>query len=879
MTGRTTLPRVHDVIDPVGDPPPPKGASGSALRARWCAARHPERKQARRVRRSSRPRAAALALVGGLGELIVAAPGRAQRVDSSDYRRADRIRTFDPLLVGGRVYPVWFRDSVRFYFAATGAGADRGTVYVVDPRARTKRPLLDNVRVAASLSAAADTTIDPHQLPSGTLAVGEREMQFDLRGTTYSCALATGRCARADAAQVATQRRVTGPAWASRSPDGQWDAFVWNYNVYLRPARLSDADPSAWRPRRPPAYRTGCDARAMPGPLPPRDSVPLPGGSVALTTQGTPSWGFGLYHFGLEVAQVEFDRFTPAPADIRWSPDSKRLLIRRDDLRGVRIYPLYSSTSNQPVDHSYFYAVPGDSAVPRYTMYVLDVARRAAVEIKSAPVGLLGNPSEGRWGRTSNELYLLTTTRGMKAAQLSEVDPASGTIRAIVRDSAVTYVDPTSSSWAVVNGGDDILWRSERDGWGHLYRYAKDGTLKNQLERGTYKVAEIVRVDSVRKQVYFTAWGKAAGVPHYAHLYRVGFDGGNVVPLTPEAGNHTIRPVPGAPYFLDTYSQIGVPPVTVVRDANGAVVLELARGDVAPLRATAWTPADVFAVKARDAVTDLWGVLYKPSTFDPTKRYPVVTYIYPGPQRGSVGDWVFKGPDWVLGTTVETRQDRRTATRNMGEEGMRRALAELGFIVVQLDAMGSSPQRSKAFADYFYGRARDNGLPDQVAAIRQLAAKYPWIDTTRVGIFGHSGGGYAAGAAMLHHPDFFKVGVSASGNHDFRVYGWYWGEKFQGPYQRVGTSDNYEAEANYKYVANLKGKLLLMTGDMDCNNPPAETLRVADALTRAGKDFDLLVVPDAGHQRSTYAIKRSWDYFVRNLLGAEPPADYHMIAP
>jgi dipeptidyl aminopeptidase/acylaminoacyl peptidase len=359
----------------------------------------------------------------------------------------------------------------------------------------------------------------------------------------------------------------------------------------------------------------------------------------------------------------------------------------------------------------------------------------------------------------------------------------------------------------------------------------------------------------------------------------VSFDGSAMTSLSPEPGNHTIRPVPGAPFFIDTYSQIATPPITVLRDVDGKVVMELARGNDTPLRAIGWTPAEVFTVKARDGVTDLWGILHKPSTFDPTRHYPIVTYIYPGPQRGSVGDWVFKGPDWALGTLVETREDRMTATRNMGEEGMRRSLAELGFIVIQLDAMGSSPQRSKAFEDFFYGHVRDNGLPDHVAAIRQLAIRYPWIDTARVGIVGHSGGGYSAAAAMLHYPDFFKVGVSGSGNHDFRVYGWYWGEKYQGLYQKIGNSDNYEAEANYKYAANLKGKLLLMTGDMDCNNPPAETLRVVDALMKAGKDFDMLVVPDAGHQRSTYTIKRSWDYFVRNLLGAEPPADYRMLPP
>ncbi|MDQ6830239.1 MAG: S9 family peptidase, partial [Gemmatimonadota bacterium] len=718
---------------------------------------------------------------------VVTSPVHAQRVD---YTKADLIRTFDPLLVGGRVYPVWLRDSVRFYFEANGAGADRGTLYLVDPLARTKRLLLDNARVAASLSVAADTIVDPHKLPAGTLVNDERAMQFELRGKTHWCALGTGVCSIANPTQVAAARAATAPSWAVRSPDGQWDGFVWNYNVYVRPAKSADGA-SISTARRPALVRNGCDMPTIPGPLPARDSIPLPAGSIALTTDGTTSWGYGLYQFGLEVARVEFDRFLLSTGGLRWSPDSKKLLVHRDDLRGVRTYPLYSSTSNQPVDHRYFYAAPGDSLVMRYNFYVIDVARRSATKVEGEPIGALGNPDDARWGQTSGEVYVLSSTRGLKSVRLSSLDLKTGTRRRIASDSAPTFVDVNGGDWEIANGGEDIFWISERDGWGHLYRYAKDGTLKNQVERGPYKVARIVRVDSAREYVYFTAWGKAPGVPNYAHLYRVGFDGGGTTLLTPEPGNHTIRVVPHAPYFIDTYSQIGVPPITVLRDAAGAIVLELAHGDDAPLRAIGWTPAEVFTVKARDGATDLWGILDKPSTFDANKHYPVVTYIYPGPQRGSVGEWVFKGPDWVLGTTVETRQDRRIATRNMGEEGMRRSLAELGFIVVQLDAMGSSPQRSKAFEDFFYGHVRDNGLPDQVAAIRQLAAKYPWMDTTRVGIVGHSGGGYAAGAAMLHFPDFYKVGVSGSGNHDFRVYGWYWGEKYQGLYQKMGTTDNY----------------------------------------------------------------------------------------
>jgi dipeptidyl-peptidase-4 len=554
----------------------------------------------------------------------------------------------------------------------------------------------------------------------------------------------------------------------------------------------------------------------VPGPLPPRDSVPLPAGFVALTTDGTTSWGFGLYRFGLEVARVEFDRFTPATGGVRWSPDSKKLLVHRDDLRGVRIYPLYSSTSNQPVDHSYFYAAPGDSAVMRYKLLCARCRESLGHKIEGEPIGALESPSQARWGKSSDELYVVTATRGLKAVQLARLDLRTGSSHTIVRDSAATFVDMNSADWAVApgaKGGEEIFWVSERDGWGHLYRYARDGTLENQVEHGSYKVADIVRIDSARAQLYFTAWGKEAGSPHYTYLYRANFDGSGMTLLSPEPGNHTIRVVPRAPYFIDTYSQIATPPVTVLRDVDGKVVMELAHGDDTPLRAIGWTPAEVFTIKARDGKTDLWGILHKPSTFDPNKHYPMVTYIYPGPQRGSVGDWVFKGPDWVFGTTVETRQDRWTATRNMGEEGMRRTLAELGFIVIQLDALGSSPQRSKAFEDFFYGHVSDNGLPDQIAAIRQLAARYPWMDTTRVGVVGHSAEGIQPPLPCCTIPTSSRSASAGPGITTFRVYGWYWGEKYQGPYRKMGASDTYEAEANYKYAGNLKGKLLLMTGD------------------------------------------------------------------
>jgi dipeptidyl aminopeptidase/acylaminoacyl peptidase len=596
---------------------------------------------------------------------------------------------------------------------------------------------------------------------------------------------------------------------------------------------------------------------------------------VALTRDGSATWGFGLYRFGVEVAQAAAERYRLKDGGIQWAPDSERFLVRRDDLRGVRVYPLYSSTSRLPVDHSYFYAAPGDTAMLRYDYYVFDVMQRSGVKVQDAPHGLLGTRGEARWGLTSDELYVMHTARGNKVIKLSSIESGAGASRILAIDSMPTFVDEEMQSWAVLDGGREVLWTSERDGWRHLYRFDEQGRLKNRITEGPWAVAEIHHIDPEAGQIWFTAWGREPGVPYYAHLYRVNFDGTGLIHLTPEEGNHSIHFAPGGGYLLDTYSSIDTPPATVLRAADGRLVMELERGDVTELRTTGWTAAETFTVKARDGQTDLWGILHKPSMFDPASKYPIIANVYPGPQMGSVRDWVFKGADSSLGTR---ERFPAAALDYYSGDGMGRSLAELGFIVIQLDAMGTS-KRSKAFQDFFYGRVRDNGLPDQIAGIRQLAARFEWIDTTRVGIWGHSGGGYSAAAAMLHHPDFFQVGVSQSGNHDFRIYGWYWGEKYQGPFRMTDTGDNYEDEANYKYAEDLEGKLLLMSGDMDCNNPPAETLRLVDALIEANKPFDMLLVPDAGHQLPPYAIKRSWDYFVEHLLGGEPPTSYRMIGP
>jgi dipeptidyl aminopeptidase/acylaminoacyl peptidase len=412
----------------------------------------------------------------------------------------------------------------------------------------------------------------------------------------------------------------------------------------------------------------------------------------------------------------------------------------------------------------------------------------------------------------------------------------------------------------VLPASNEFIWWSQRDNWVHLYLYdLTTGALKNRITTGEGNVSEVVRVDEKARVIYFTANGREQGRdPYFQHFYRVGFDGRGLRLLTPEDANHTVSMSPDGRYFVDTYSTPDTPPVTVVRDANGRVVQTIERADISRLVAAGWKPPTPVRMKGRDGTTDIYGLMFTPSNLDSTRKYPIINNIYPGPQSGSVGPRSF----------VPTRGDNQ-------------ALAELGFIVVEIDGMGT-PGRSKQFHDAYYGRMGDNTLPDQVAGMKELAQRYPFIDIDKVGIWGHSGGGFATAAAMFRYPDFFDVGVSQSGNHDNRNYEDDWGERYQGLLVRNGDTDNYAEEANQTHAKNLKGKLFLTHGEMDDNVPPYNTQLVVDALVKANKDFDLLLLPHARHgygSDNNYVMRRRWDYFVTHLQGAVPPKEYQIGRP
>lgn len=844
--------------------------------------------------------AAVLAIVAARGF------GAENTIGLQNYQWADAVRAMNPLSLGGRVFPHWLADGTRFYYTSEATGDHPGTTFLVDPKDGTRRPLFDAPSVAQSLGNLTGRPISPRHLPKWSLVAGESALWFDLPSGQYLCELATSRCHSASMTQRDAILAKAVPNWAVRSPDGRWDAFIWNHNVYVRAAkldqvthgnyRLGDYEPAAGDSRfggpldetvgqfYPSGQRADCDHPAPRGPTPEKylspPYEPPPPGSIALTRDGTALWSYGpRFKMGMEVATLDSDRYRPTKGVIAWAPDSSKLVVRREDIRGLRIYPLYSSTSDQPVDHSYYYAVPGDKHVPQGTYYVIDIARRSADRVNVPPTDIVEYPTGAQWTPDSKRLFILTAGRGEKSLTLSVYDTRASSLRTVVQETSPTFVEASngdgddldgSTQIAVVGNGSNVIWFSERDGWGHFYRYGLNGRLKNQIENGAYSVAGLIHVDDNAQQIYFTTWGKASGVPYYQHLYRANFDGSDVVALTPEAGNHLIQWFPDGKYFLDTNSSVEKPPVTVIRGADGKFVMAVSSGEDKDLRKVGWRPGKVFTVKARDGKTDLYGIIYLPYDFNPQKRYPIIANVYPGPFGGSAV-WSFNGPD-NFASAVENHPEYGVTH----DEGMGQSLADFGFVVVRFWALGTA-LRSKAMQDYFYGHVLDNGLPDLVAAIRQLSQQYPWIDASRAGIVGHSGGGYTATAGMFLYPDFFKVGVEESGNNDFRVYGWYWGEKYQGMLDSPGAAKAYDEQASYHYAGNLKGKLLLIHGDMDCNNPTAETLRVVNALIEKNRPFDMLVVPDAGHQLPGYIMKRVWDYFITNLLGEEPRDDYEVM--
>ncbi len=753
-----------------------------------------------------------------------------------DYARAEQMLTWNVtrLIYHDQASPRWVQGGARFWYRVDVPGGAAFNVVETATGARTA--LFDPARLAAAMSVAAETSYAPGRLPFRELELGSDDRDlgvvvFNAGARRFTCTVTSYSCTVGDT--LPDQSRF------ARSPDGKWEAFIAGSNLWVRP-------------------RGGGD-------------------SIQLTTDGVERYGYG--YPVPRPGQIRLHRF--GRPILQWSPDSRKIAVERADERRVLSLDLISFTAQRPVHYSYPYALPGDSVIPMIDIYIADVATRKVVKVDVPPQSMSVNGFNGmsdstwmtvKWAAASDRLYFTHVDRGPRHVVLYEADATTGAARPILRDSAKTYLELNLESgsppnWYVTRRGD-VIWFSERDGWGHLYRYGLDGRLINRITSGPWTVGTIKYVDEARGLVYFTGRGHDGTLsPYYAKLYRAALDGSGLTLLTPEDADHTISFAPNGSAFVDQYSRVDLPPVIALRAPDGRVLRELERADLSALLAIGWRYPEPFHVKGRDGVTDIYGVMYKPRHFDSTASYPVLDHIYPGPQ-------IFPAP-----TSFFPTKDAGLVYATMGQV---QAVAELGFIVVEVDAMGTN-LRSKAFHDAWYGNMGDNGIPDHIAAIKELAASRPYMDLARVGIYGHSGGGFASTDAILRYPDFFKAAISTSGNHDNRTYYYGWGERYQGLLRRdtLRKTDNYENQANYLLAGNLRGKLFLITGDLDDNVHPAMTIRLVNALIAANKSFDFLIMPDRDHNltQEPYVIRRSWDFWVRNLLGKEPPVDYAITPP
>jgi dipeptidyl-peptidase 4 len=580
------------------------------------------------------------------------------------------------------------------------------------------------------------------------------------------------------------------------------------------------------------------------------------GKETQLTTDGVENFGYATDNAGW----THSDR-----AILKWSSDSKKIATFQQDQRNVSDMYLVTTNVGAPKLEAWKYPLPQDKEIIKIHRVIIEVDTPKVIRLKMSPddrrstlcddISCDGGFTDVEWSADASKLAFVSSTRDHKQANLRVADAMTGEVKNIFEEKVATQYESGQGAvnWRYLPASNEFIWYSERDDWGHLYLYdLNTGKLKNQITKGNFVVTQLIKVDEQNRRVYFNANGREAGRdPYFSHFYSVDLDGKNLKLLTPEDGNHQITMSDDEKYFVDTYSKPNVPGVSVLRDLSGKLVANLEKTDVSRLTATGWKPPTPITVKDRNNKWDLYGLMFTPTNLDATKKYPVVNYIYPGPQGGGVG------------------------TRNFGPaRSDHQALAELGFVVIIIDGT-CNPDRSKSFHDACYGNMADNTLPDQIAGIKQLAAKYPYIDTTRVGVWGHSGGGFATAAAMFRYPDFYKVGISESGNHDNRNYEDDWGERYVG----LLSGDNYEKQANQLFAKDLKGKLLIAHGGMDDNVPPYNSYLVVDALVKANKDFDLIIFPNARHgygADSFYMMRRRWDYFVKHLLGAEPPKEYKL---
>jgi len=703
----------------------------------------------------------------------------------------------------GNVRPVWIGKTNSFLYENL---TPEGTEYIiVDAEKLTKKKAFNQVKFAKAFEAATGQKNDPGKLPIRNIVFSDKQgsFAFTYDGYNWICNLKDYTLLKKE--KVTERGRPGGWDWGFRdemtgnpveSPDKKWTAYIKNYNVHIR----SSEDKKEYQ----------------------------------LSFDGA----LGEYYSTF----------------LRWSPDSKKLIgYRLKPAEKHMIHYIESSPEDQlqPRHFSYEYQKPGD-AVPQKYPQLFDIELKRHIKVDDTSIANQYSVNDIKWSKGSNYFTFEYNRRGHQVYNVMKADAASGELKVVVNETSPTFIDYSGKKYRYdAEETNEMIWASERDGWNHLYLYdSNTGKVKNQITAGEWVVRNVAFVDEKNRQIVFQASGKEPGDPYFTYYYRINFDGTGLMVLSEGEGNHEADFSPDHKYLVDTWSTVNTPPVSVLRRTDdGSRLMVIEEADISKLLETGIRLPEVFAAKGRDGVTDIWGIIIRPSDFDPSKKYPVVEDIYAGPHSSFV-----------------PKSFRPSATAM-------HQLAELGFIVVKIDGMGTS-NRSKAFHDICWKNIKDAGFPDRILWMKAAAKKYPYLDLERVGVYGTSAGGQNAAGAVLFHPEFYKVAVASCGCHDNRMDKMWWNEQWMG----WPVGEEYAQSSNVDNAWRLNGKLLLITGEMDNNVDPASTMQVVNALIKANKEFEYVFLPGAKHTNGgVYGERKRRDFFVKNLLGIEPP-EWNMLS-
>ncbi|HSJ69723.1 MAG TPA: DPP IV N-terminal domain-containing protein [Anditalea sp.] len=711
-----------------------------------------------------------------------------------DYQRAEVLKE---KMDNGMYYVpsnfTWLEGQDKFWYI--NPTPDGKEFILVDVQKRKREPAFNHQKIAQALSSVNGKVIDPYQLPFLSINfLNEKEFEFQFNDKKWKYNTGNNRLEelgkvekRSENGYWGTNRETQNENHPIISPDGDWEAFIKNNNVYIR----STGDISE---------------------------------EFALSFDGSP----GEYY----------------SSDISWSPDSKHLSTHKIRPNKERLLYLIESAPSdqlQPKLHTRNYLKPGD-ALPQKQPQLFSVTNKEQIPV-NAGLGNQYRVTNPVWRKDSRSFTFEYNERGHQVYKVLEVNAETGLVTDLIHETSDTFIDYSGKLYRYdIGDGSEIIWASERDGWNHLYLYdGNTGKVKNQITTGEWVVRNVVDVNEDDRTIIFSGSGRDQGEdPYLIKYYKIGFDGKGLTTLTAENANHKAYFSSDQKYFVDTYSRLDLAPVTVLRNAkDGAVIMELEKADVSEILDAGWQAPEVFSAKGRDGVTDIWGFIIRPSNFDPKKQYPIIEYIYAGPHSSH----------------VPKTYNSEFRYRFLHE------LAELGFIVVQMDGMGTS-NRSKAFHDVAWKNLKDAGFPDRILWIKAAAEKYPYMDTSRVGIFGNSAGGQSSAGALLFHPDFYKVAVSSSGCHDNRMDKMWWNEQWMG----FPIGPHYAESSNVTHAHKLEGNLMLILGELDDNVDPASSLQLVDALIKADKDFEFLMIPGMGHSLGgDYGERKRREFFVKHL--------------